>query len=189
MAITLLFRVPLGTQPNLSAFLSNRAYWSKPSFVSLCHWWWGPLWVELPVKQNLSLVNRIAGWKIQKCQLEVTYIMKSLQNCLSFIAATKSWWGRERKRISKTTAFYFYFPREVSVISLLDTICVSYSTHKKGEKHAKKGEIFSVSPFLWKRWMSSSVFSPFNERYAHPSSSHFPLMMSGRPCSISFVIL
>lgn len=188
--IILWFSIPSGTQPNLSAFPSVLGNRSKPFFVSLCHWWQGPLWVKLSMKQSLPLVNRTAGWKIQKCQFEMTYIMKSLQNCLSFIAATKSWWGRERKKISKATAFYFYSPREVSVISLLDTICVSYSTHKNAEKHAREGEIFSVSPLLSKLWMSSSVFSPFNERSAHPSSSsHFPLVMSDRPYSIPFVIL
>lgn len=148
--------------------------------------------LSLTVRQSPPLVNRIAGKKFQKYQSEMTYVIKTLQNCLPFIAATKSWWGGGReRRISRTTAFYFYFPFILfSVISLLDTVCVSYSTHKKAEKHARKGEIFSVSLFLGKLQMSSSVFSPFNERYAHPSSSsHFPVMMSGRPYSISFVIL
>lgn len=72
----------------------------------------------------------------------MTSIMNSLQTCLLFIAAAKSWRGRARERISETTAFYFYFPIEASVISLLDTICVSNSTHKKAEKHARKGENF-----------------------------------------------
>lgn len=174
--ITLLFRIPLGTQPNLSAFASDLVHWSKPSSVSLCHWWQSPLWAKCSVKPNLPwLTELLEEKKIQKCQFKMTYIIHSLQPCLSFTVATKSWWGRERKkkRISKTTAIYFYFPREVSVISLLDTICVSYSTHKKPEKHARKGEIFSVSPFLWKLWMSSSVFFPFNGRDAHPSALIF----------------
>lgn len=130
------------------------------------------------MQQNPPLVNRVAGWRIQKCQFEMTYIMKSLQNCLSLLqllnhneeGAEK---GELKKKTNSPTAFYFYFPSEVSVISLLDTICVSYSTHRKAEKHARKGEIFSVSFFLWTLGMSSSVFSLFNERYAHPSAPIF----------------
>lgn len=129
------------------------------------------------MQQNPPLVNRVAGWRIQKCQFEMTYIMKSLQNCLSLLQLLNhNEEGAEKGELKKKknpTAFYFYFPSEVSVISLLDTICVSYSTHRKAEKHARKGEIFSVSFFLWTLGMSSSVFSPFNERYAHPLAPIF----------------
>ena len=128
------------------------------------------------MKQNLSLVHRVAGWRIQKCQFEMIYITKSLQNGLSLLQLLNhNEEGAEKGVLKKNspTAFYFYFPSEVSVISLLDTICVSYSTHRKAEKHARKGEIFSVSFFLWTLGMSSSVFSPFNERYAHPSAPIF----------------
>lgn len=98
---------------------------------------------------------------------------------------------RQRKENFKDNCFFiFIFLFIFCDFFIRHSICVSYSTHQKAEKHARKGEIFSVSLFLWKLQMSSSVFSPFNERYAHPSSfSHFPVMMSGRPYSISFVIL
>ena len=79
------------------------------------------------------------------------YITKSLQNGLSLLQLLNhNEEGAEKGVLKKNspTAFYFYFPSEVSVISLLDTICVSYSTHRKAEKHARKGEIFSVSFFL-----------------------------------------
>lgn len=92
-----------------------------------------------------SFINRAAGWKIQKCQFEVTYIMISLHNCSSFIVTTKSWWGGTEEEEFQKTAFYFYFPSEVSVISLLDTMCISYSTHKEQKNMPGRRNIFCLS--------------------------------------------
>lgn len=139
-----------------------------------------------------SFINRAAGWKIQKCQVEVTYIMISLHNCSSFIVTTKSWWGGTEEEEFQKTAFYFYFPSEVSVISLLDTMCISYSTHKEQKNMPGKEKYFLSLPSCENvRWAHlCSLLSMKNTLIPQPSFySHFPLMMSGRPYSISFVIL
>lgn len=78
----------------------------------------------------------------------MTYIIKPYKTAHLLLQLLNHDGEGQRKKNFKDNCLAFLFSFFFSVISLLDTVCVSYSTHQKAEKHARKGEIFSVSLFL-----------------------------------------
>lgn len=116
MAITLLLRAPLGSQPNLCAFPSDLVSTLGQTFLCrsfLCRSFLlvtnPSLSLSIYEAKSSSVCLTMAGWKIQKCQFEMTHVMKSLQNCLSFIAVTKSWGGGRERRIKNNNCLLFLF--------------------------------------------------------------------------------
>lgn len=108
MAITLSFRVPLGTQPNLPAFPSDRVYWSKPSFVSLHHWWWGPLWVKLPESKIFLWLTELLDEKSRNANLKWLILWKAYKTaCLLLQLLNHDGEGKEKEFQNNCLLFLF----------------------------------------------------------------------------------